>query len=237
MTQLTEDRVLVSAEAAFTLIRINAPPRNLLDPQLMTALERALRDADADDEVRAIVLSGAGDVFCGGLDIAQIKAGASPVDFAAALVSLLRVLPTLGKPLLTAVNGDALASGYSLACAADIAIAVEGARLGTLETSTGIWPMIAQIPALHRLAPRHALENILTGEPFAAERALEVGVINDVVAREVLWPEVERWAELSVRGGPAIARGRRAFYRFLDMSYDDALTASLAEFRQMFENA
>jgi len=134
-------------------IALTRPPRNLLDPPLMDLFRAAIVEADAADDVRAIVITGSGEMFCGGLDIAQIQAGANPVDFAAALVGLLRVLPGLGKPLIAAVNGDALASGYSLACAADVALAVEDARLGTLEASVGIWPMIAQVPALQRLQP------------------------------------------------------------------------------------
>lgn len=216
-------------------IALTRPPRNLLDPPLMDLFRAAIVEADAAGDVRAIVITGSGDMFCGGLDIAQIQAGANPVDFAAALVGLLRVLPGLGKPLIAAVNGDALASGYSLACAADIALAVEDARLGTLEASVGIWPMIAQVPALQRLQPRHALENLLTGEPFDAQRAYEIGVINRVVPPAELWSEVSRWVELTTRAGAALPAGRRSFYRFVDMSYDDALSASLDEFRRMFE--
>jgi len=216
-------------------IALTRPPRNLLDPPLMDLFRAAIVEADAADDVRAIVITGSGEMFCGGLDIAQIQAGANPVDFAAALVGLLRVLPGLGKPLIAAVNGDALASGYSLACAADIALAVEDARLGTLEASVGIWPMIAQVPALQRLQPRHALENLLTGEPFDAQRAYEIGVINRVVPKAELWTEVTRWVELATRAGAALPAGRRSFYRFVDMSYEDALSASLDEFRRMFE--
>jgi enoyl-CoA hydratase/carnithine racemase len=201
----------------------------------MDMFRSAILEADADEDVKAIVITGSGDIFCGGLDIAQIQAGANPGDFASGLVELLRILPGLGKPLIAAVNGDALASGYSLACAADIALAVEDARLGTLEASVGIWPMIAQVPALHRLQPRHALENLLTGEPFDAQRAYEVGVINRVVPRGELWSEVERWVSLTTRAGTALPAGRRSFYRFADMTYDDALAASLDEFRRMFE--
>jgi enoyl-CoA hydratase/carnithine racemase len=212
------------------------PPRNLLDPDVMAALREAVLEADADADVQAIVLTGAGDMFCGGLDIERIQAGADPVDFASALVELLRVFPTLGKPVVAAVNGDALASGYSLVCAADIAVAVDNARIGTFEASVGIWPMIAQVPPLQRLHPRHALQNLLTGEPFDARRAYEVGIVNEVVGADDLWPAVERWAALSVRSGAALAAGRRSFYRFRELSYDDALTASLEEFRGMFTN-
>jgi enoyl-CoA hydratase/carnithine racemase len=235
MAQTETEGFEVRREDGFSRITLDNPPRNLLDPRIMAALRATIVDADADDSVSAIVLTGSGDIFCGGLDIAQIQAGANPVDFAAGLVELLRVLPGLGKPFIAAVNGDALASGYSLACAADIAIAVEGAKLGTLEATVGIWPMIAQVPALQRLQVRHAIENILTGEPFDAARAQEIGVVNRVVPAASLWDEVRRWVEMSTRAGTALPAGRRAFYRFVDMSYDDALTASLDEFRRMFE--
>ena len=235
MTESGTEGLEITRADGVERIALTRPPRNLLDPPLMDLFRAAIVEADAADDVRAIVITGSGEMFCGGLDIAQIQAGANPVDFAAALVGLLRVLPGLGKPLIAAVNGDALASGYSLACAADIALAVEDARLGTLEASVGIWPMIAQVPALQRLQPRHALENLLTGEPFDAQRAYEVGVINRVVPKAELWTEVSRWVELATRAGAALPAGRRSFYRFVDMSYEDALSASLDEFRRMFE--
>jgi enoyl-CoA hydratase/carnithine racemase len=226
-----------SREDALAVLALDKPPRNLLDPEIMAVLRDAILAADADPEVEAIVLTGAGDIFCGGLDIAQIQAGADPVGFAAALVDLLRVFPRLGKPILSAVNGDALASGYSLVVASDIAVAADHVRIGTLEASVGIWPMIAQVPPLSRLHPRHALENLLTGEPFPARRAYEIGIVNAVVAAGELDAEVRRWAALSVRAGKALPAGRRSFYRFLELSYDDALTASLEEFRAMFTTA
>ena len=224
----------LSREDAVAVLALDNPPRNLLDPDLMALVREAILEADADPEVQAIVLTGRGELFCGGLDIAQIQAGADPVAFASGLVELLRVLPHLGKPILAKVNGDALASGYSLVVAADIAVAADHVRIGTLEASGGIWPMIAQVPPLQRLHPRHALENLLTGEPFEARRAYESGIVNEFVPAADLDAAGRRWAGLSVRAGKALAAGRRSFYRFSELSYDDALTASLEEFRAMF---
>jgi methylglutaconyl-CoA hydratase len=215
-------------------LELARPPRNLLDPDVMAVLREAILEADSDPEISAIVLTGAGEMFCGGLDIERIQAGADPVAFAAALVDLLRIFPSLGKPVIAAVNGDALASGYALVCAADIAVTVDSARIGTFEASVGIWPMVAQVAPLQRLHPRHALENLLTGEPFDARRAHEIGIVNEVVAAGELWSAVERWAQRSVRAGAALAAGRRSFYRFRELSYDEALSASLEEFRGMF---
>jgi enoyl-CoA hydratase/carnithine racemase len=234
MSASNDGGLQLSHEDGLARLTLAKPPRNLLDPDLMAALRDAILGADADPDVEAIVLAGEGETFCGGLDIERIQAGADPVEFASGLVELLRVFPGLGKPVLAAVGGDALASGYALVCAADIAIAADHVRIGTFEASVGIWPMIAQVPPLQRLHPRHALQNLLTGEPFDAQRAYEIGIVNAVVGADELWSEVRRWAELSVRAGKALAAGRRSFYRFLDLSYDDALTASLEEFRGMF---
>jgi enoyl-CoA hydratase/carnithine racemase len=226
--------LVCSREGGLARMALAKSPRNLLDPDVMAALREAILEADGDADVQAIVLTGEGDMFCGGLDIERIQAGEDPVAFASALVELLRVLPRLGKPVIAAVNGDALASGYALVCAADIAVTVDSARIGTFEASVGIWPMVAQVPPLQRLHPRHALENLLTGEPFDAQRAYEIGIVNEVVGAGELWPAVERWAQRSVRAGAALAAGRRSFYRFRELSYDDALDASLEEFRGMF---
>jgi enoyl-CoA hydratase/carnithine racemase len=223
-----------SREDGLAVLALTRPPRNLLDPDVMGALREAILSADADPDVDAIVLTGTDDAFCGGLDIEQIRGGADPVQFASALVELLRIFPTLGKPVVAAVNGDALAAGYGLVCAADIAVAAEEARIGSFEATVGIWPMIAQVPALQRLAPRHVLQNLLTGEPFDARRAYEVGIVNQGVAAAELWPVVRDWAARSVRAAGALRAGRRSFYRFCELSYDEALSASLEEFRAMF---
>jgi methylglutaconyl-CoA hydratase len=222
--------------AATRWIRVDRPPRNLLDPGVLGALADELRRCDGDASVSAVVLTGAGETFCGGLDIAQIQAGADPVEFASALIALLRLLPTLGTPVLAAVNGDALGSGFALVCAADYAVTVPEAQLGTPEASAGFWPMTAQVALLHRLLPRHALQTVLSGVPFDAAEALRVGAVNRIVERAELEPAVQQFAELAARAGDALAPGRRSFYRLLDMSYDEALVAALDEFAAMFRD-
>jgi enoyl-CoA hydratase/carnithine racemase len=146
------------------------------------------------------------------------------------------VIPTLGTPVLAAVNGDALASGFGLVCAADYAVTVPETKLGTYEASLGTWPMIAQVPLLQRLLPRHALQNILSGVPFDAEEALRVGAVNRVVPPGELEDAVLDYAALAARAGAALAPGRRSFYRFLDLEYDDALDQALDEFTAMFRS-
>jgi len=202
-------------EGARTLALRN-PPKNLLHPEMMGDLVRELRAADAAEDVSGIILTGEGEVFCGGLDLAALRAGGDPVEFAGALVELVGVLPTLGTPVAAAVNGDAVASGASIVAACDFAVAVPHARLGTFEVSVGIWPMVAQVPLIHRLGPRAAMENVGSGEPFSAERALQVGLVNDLAPSAELDGRVRRWLGQAARAGAAARRGRPAFYELAD---------------------
>jgi enoyl-CoA hydratase/carnithine racemase len=216
-------------------LTLDRPERNLLVPELMDALRDALLQADADDTVMAIVLAHAGEEFCGGLDIRHMRAcGDDPVVWAISAAELLRVFPGLGTPVVAAVGGDALALGYSLVCCADIAICTPSARLGTFEAAVGMWPMVAQVPALKRLGTRPALENILTGEPFDARRAHELGIVNRVVEQSELDGVVAAWALRVASAGAALAPGRRSAYRMLELSFDEALDDGLAEFVKLF---
>jgi enoyl-CoA hydratase/carnithine racemase len=141
-------------------VTLEGAGRNLLNPQNMAATVDALNRADADAGVTGIVVTGAGDTFCGGLDIEAVRAGGDPVEFAGSLVELLKVFPRLTKPVVARVNGDALASGASIVAACDFAVAVPTARVGTFEVSVGIWPMVAQVPLIQRIGARAAMENI-----------------------------------------------------------------------------
>lgn len=206
---------------------------NLLNPEVIADLTEQLRAADADADVSGIILTGAGEVFCSGLDIAAIQAGGDPVEFAMALAGLLKYLPTLGTPVVAAVNGDAVASGASIVAAVDYAVTVPGAVLGTREVSLGIWPMVAQVPLIRRLGARWAMENVGSGEPFTAQRAREVGLVNAIASPDRLIATAQAWLQKAARAGAIAATGRPAFYRFAEMGYDEALDASVALFADM----
>lgn len=229
------EEILVERRADAVWLTIASPPRNLLTPDNMTELTARLDEADKDEAVRAIVLNGAGDTFCAGLDTSGLAAGEDPGELGKAFVTLLELAPRLGTPLLGAINGDALAAGFALALVTDWSVAVDGARLGTIEASFGRWPMIAQVATFRRLLPRHALANILTGEPFSAQRAMDVGAINAVVASARLVQEIDVLIPRLTAASPAaLAAGRRAFYRLAEKCYDDALEGSLSEFVTSF---
>ena len=213
-------------------IILDNPEANALYPALVSSLLAALRSADEDPDVKAVVLTGAGDVFCGGVDSARLSLG-DPALFGAAMVDLFKTLPTLGVAVIAAVNGDALMSGFSLVCACDVVVAVEEARLGTIESSGGMWPMVASVPVLHTLGRHHAFENLLTGDPFEARRAYEIGVVNEVVPADRLRATVDAWVTRVTRSN-ILARGRRSAERFLSLPYEEALDAALTEFTNLF---
>lgn len=121
-----------------------------------------------------------------------------------------------------------------MVAACDYAVVVPDARVGSYEVSVAVWPMIAQVPLVHRIGARAAMENIGAGEPFTADRAYEVGLVQGVAALVDADAAVRRWLANAARAGAA-APGRRSLYELAEMSYDDALDASLSRFVAQFE--
>jgi len=214
-------------------ITIEHGERNLLNPGVMAALREALLEANHDPAVTGILLTGAGEVFCGGLDLPAIRAGADPREFARALAGVLEVFPTLTKPVVAAVNGDAVAGGSGLVGAVDWAAAVPDAKVGTFEVSVGVWPMIAQVPLIHRIGARRAMENIAVGEPFTPQRAYEVGLVQAVTDDPI--GACRHWLGLAARAG-AVGVHRASVYALAELSYENALAEALKRFVAQFED-
>lgn len=222
-------------ENRFAIITIDGPERNLLNPAVMAQVVTDLNAADTDPAVEGIIVTGAGTDFCGGLDLASIRAGGDPIEFAGSLATLLKVFPRLTKPVVAAVNGDAVASGSSIVAACDYAVSVPTAKIGSYEVGVGVWPMVAQVPLIHRLGARRAMENIGCGEPFTAQRSLEVGLVNRIAEPTELHSAALEWLTLAARAGASRA-GRVSFYELAEMTYDDALDAALEKFAAQFRN-
>lgn len=218
----------------FALVTIDGPERNLLNPEVMATVGSDLIAADKNTDFAGIIVTGAGSDFCGGLDLASIRAGGDPVEFARSLASLLKIFPKLTKPVVAAVNGDAVASGGSIVAACDYAVSVPTAKIGSYEVAVGVWPMVAQVPMIARLGAKRAMENIGAGEPFSAQRAFEVGLVNRIAEPSQLMSEAEEWLNFAARGGAANA-GRAFFYELAEMSYEDGLDVALEKFAAQFK--
>jgi enoyl-CoA hydratase/carnithine racemase len=213
-------------------------PRNLLDAGMTRGLADEVAALAGDSTVTAVVLSGAGGVFCSGADGPQLRAMGTVRVFADALVDLFAGLALLPKPVIAAVDGDALAGGFGLACASDLVIASVGARLGTIEASLGTWPMIAQVPASRRVPPKALLRNVLTGIPFAADEALALGIVDEVVADgDAVRARAQELAATVGTGGAPMAGGRPLLLGMLGGAYRQDLERAADAFTALFEGA
>jgi enoyl-CoA hydratase len=175
------DEVLVERRGAVQVITINRPQaRNALDRAVAEGVAAAVDELDGSDELRAGVLTGAGGTFSSGMDLKAFLRGESPAIEGRGLCGITRTPPR--KPLLAAVEGWALAGGFELVLACDLAVAARTARFGVPEVKRSL--VAAGGAALHlprRVPYAVALELLLTGEPIDAERAAAVGLVNRVV--------------------------------------------------------
>lgn len=216
------------AEGVATVTLNNPEKRNMLSGQMLGEVVDAMRTARDSEEVRAVVLTGAGDkAFCAGADLGGFAADVPLVakHFASDLfLEFFRLMPRLGKPSLCAVNGHVLAGGMGLALSCDLVIAKEGATFGTPEINVGAFPyMIMAI--IYRNVPRKKVnEMMLLGERLSAEQAVEFGLANRVVPAGAFDAAVAEWAGKLAAKSPVLMRlGHDAMYRQQDMALDDAL--------------
>ncbi len=191
------DVLLTHRDGNVLVATMNRPDaRNALNPELIDQLSAALRDADADPAVRAIVLTGAGRAFCAGMDL---KAFAQGGKFDGLLWFNREGTAT---PVIAALNGSAVAGGFELLLACDLAVAAEGAKLGIAEVKRGLFAAAGGTTLADRIPMALALEMGLTGEPVTAARALEIGLVNRVVAAEQVMDEALALAHQIAANGP-----------------------------------
>jgi enoyl-CoA hydratase/carnithine racemase len=207
---------------------IDDPGRhNPLSNEIMAELAAAVDRAGADQAIRVIIITGAGDkAFSAGGDLSGgfMDTAIAQHGERGALADLFRSLRRCPKPTIARVNGHALGGGFGLAAACDIVIAAEGALLGTPEIRVGLWPMMITA-VLEPLVPQKALfEMMATGRRISAEEAMRLGVVSRVVASADLDDAVDETVDALVRYSPAtLALGKSAFYAIEDMDLDTAL--------------
>ncbi len=223
------DEVLYENTAGVARVTINRPERrNAMSFAVMQGLRDAFARARADESVRVIVLTGAGDkAFCAGADLG----GGGIADNAAAahesrglLADLFRDMWDVGKPVIARVRGFALAGGFGLACACDIVVASDDSVFGTPEINVGLWPYMITVPLLRSMPPKTVLELMMTGRRVAADEGARIGFVQRVVPAAELDATVDALAAELASKSPIIMRwGREAFYRVLEMDADAAL--------------
>ena len=179
--------VLLTEQAGNVLVAtMNRPEaRNALNTALREALSATLRAADDDPEVRVVVLTGAGQVFCAGMDLKEFAGRGGGAS--GQLVWFCR--EGIAKPVIAALNGSALAGGFELMLACDLVVATQDAKLGIPEVKRGLFAAGGGTTLSARVPMAVALEMGLTGDPIGASRAAELGLVNLVVPPGKLLPE------------------------------------------------
>ena len=220
-------RLTIDRQPDHVILRLDAPDRrNALDLDTMAALVRELRAADADDAVRAIVLTGADPAFCAGLDLEEVSAGRLDLtEVAARDADPWEVLQTLSTPTVAAVNGPAVTGGLELVLCCDLAIASDQARFADTHARVGIHPSGGLTVLLPRFVGlRQAMGMSLTGRFVTAQEAAGLGLVNAVVPHEQL-PTATAEVVTAIAGtDPVVAAELLTTYRLLSgVPYQEAL--------------
>lgn len=228
--------LLYEVEDSIAEVTVNRPEKlNPLDGDTVAALGQCFDDIAADDSVKAVIVTGAGEkAFVAGADINHLTE-LSPMAGRAWGLEGQRVfarIEGLPKPVIAAINGYALGGGLELAMACHIRVASPNARLGQPEVKLGIVPGYGGTQRLPRLVGKgRALEMLLTGDPVTAEEAHRIGLVNRVAPLEDLIAEARKIAARILENGPvAVALCLDAVHRGMEMPLDEALHWEAAQF-------
>lgn len=208
-------------------LTLNRPEHNLLNEHLLRELVAALESLSASPEVKVVVLNATGKVFSGGMDIGEYTAERAfqVIDsFHAACTAILDA----AQPVVAVVEGPAIGGGAELAAFCDLVVATPKARFALPEITIGMFPPLASTMFPHLVGPKVALELILTGGAISAERAHELGLVNQLVPEAQLEKSVsDLLARLTAQSGAVLAMAKRAVLGGMGMPLREALRFSM----------
>jgi enoyl-CoA hydratase len=242
------EHLTVRREGATLVLTLNRPEaRNALSLPMLVGLYDGWLEADADDAIRSVVLTGAEGCFCAGMDL---KALAHRDGAGEQYRARLKADPDLHwkallrhhrprKPVIAAVEGPCVAGGTEMLQGTDIRVAGESATFGLFEVRRGLFPIGGSTVRLQRQIPRtHALEMLLTGRPYSARQAADIGLIGHVVPDGTALTKALEIAEQVNACGPlAVEAVKASVYETAGMTETDGLAAELARGWPVFDTA
>lgn len=234
------ENVLIAKEGHVATITINRPKAlNALSTAVLTDLNAALDEVAADQDVYALIITGAGEKsFVAGADIAEMKDKSveEAVEYGKFGNAVFRKIETFRCPVIAAVNGFALGGGCELAMSCDIRVASENAVFGQPEVGLGITPGFGGTQRLARLVGAGiAKEMIYTARNIKADRAAQIGLVNKVVAAEELSATVMKMAQGIAKNAPiAVAYAKKAINNGLQTDIDSGIAIEVEEFSNCF---
>lgn len=230
------DAILYEKRDGIAILTLNRPAAlNAINVEVRDDLVQVLPAIAIDDEVRAVVVRGAGRAFSAGADVSEFGTAPSPVE--ARRIRRLRpiwqLLAACPKPLVAAIHGYAIGAGVELACLCDLRIAAEGTIFSVPEVTLGLIPGAGGSQTLPRVVRRGwALELILTGERCDATRAQTIGLVNRVVPAEQLLDEAEAVARRIAANPPAaVQAAKRALRAARDLPFAAGLQVERRQLR------
>ncbi|MEY4700189.1 MAG: hypothetical protein RL326_376 [Pseudomonadota bacterium] len=199
-------------------VRINRPEaRNALNRETIEKLTAIFSSACETNSPRCILLTGAGtEAFCAGADLSELERMPNPEDrrdFFRCVANLIASITTCPIPVVAAIHGFALAGGCGLVAACDIAVAADDAIFGLPEVAIGLAPMVVLAPLQQRVASGVLRLMALRGERIDAKRALEAGLVSQVVAKAQLEDSVKTLCEGIISQGPQAVRATKSALR------------------------
>jgi methylglutaconyl-CoA hydratase len=226
--------VLYSVEGPLARITLNRPEkRNALSAELIEALKDTLALAAEDEEARVVLLTGAGNDFCSGADLAAFEKAADEgvldhLAAANALAELFLALRKHPKPVIAAVRGRALAGGCGIATACDVILASASARFGYPEINIGFVPAMVMAMLRRSVGEKRAFELLTLGDPITSGAALEMGLITRVLPDETFTDDVDAYARaLAAKSASALALTKRLLYSIDGMTFNAALESGV----------
>ena len=222
---MAEQDLLYRVENSVSYLTINRESqRNSISVDVVTLFFKYLDQAEKDQEVRVVCITGAGEkAFCAGADLGGSMSSDDQDGFQD-YADLLKRIAAFPKPTVARVNGYCLAGGTGFMLACDIVIAADNTRFGTPEVNVGLFPMMIGALIFRNVLKKKAMEMVLLGEKLTAEQALEMGMITRVVPAEKLDEEVGSVLQiLSGKSPIGIKIGKEAFYKMADMPFEEAV--------------
>ena len=232
------ENILYEKKDGILFLTLNRPDmRNALTPEMWRDISAAVDRAGADEEVKAVIVTGAGDkALASGADIRELHDRAHLVQMAGTATNALKALEDLNKPVICAINGYALGGGCELALACDIRIASEKAKFGQPEVGLGIIPGFGGTQRMARfIGTGAAMELIYTADTIGAEEAKSIRLVNHVVPAEELMDYTLNLAtRIANNAQVAIRTSKMAIRRGIDCDISTAVTYESLAFATCF---
>ena len=224
---MPDNNIIYEKKGHIVSLTLNRPQAsNIINIRLANELSDTCININQDEQVRAVILTGAGDVFCSGIDFKELSLfTADDLKLMNPAKQSSSALAAINCPVIAAINGDATGAGLELALACDIRLASEKARFCFPETSYGLIPGGGGTQRLPRIVGKaKALEMILLAEPIDADEAFRIGLVSRVASKESLYREAEKIGRMITARAPiAVRYAKEALSRGVDMTIDQGL--------------